>query len=76
MTIYLECIESNGDWTEGHVYKADPTGGGFYELSDDSDDDFAWSADSREEYNRETEEYDTVWFLPGIEGVAFKEVTP
>lgn len=75
MTIIVECTESNGDWTVGHHYEGELITGGFLALKDDdAGDDFEWSADSRQEYDREKDEYETVWFLPGIEGVSFREI--
>jgi len=71
MSVIVECIETNGDWTVGHRYAGELVAGGFLALKDD---DFEWSADSRQEYDRETDEFETIWFLPGIEGVSFREI--
>lgn len=75
MTVIVECTESNGDWTVGTRYAGDLGPGGFlYLKDDDQEDDYEWSADSFQKCNSETDEFETIWFLNGIEGVAFKEV--
>ncbi|MER1435068.1 hypothetical protein [Enterobacter hormaechei] len=75
MTVIVECIETNGDWTVGHRYAGKMVSGGFLALKDDdTEDDFEWTADSRQVYDRETDEFETIWFLPGIEGVSFREI--
>ncbi|BDH46425.1 hypothetical protein TUM12370_24690 [Salmonella enterica subsp. enterica serovar Choleraesuis] len=75
MTVIVECIEGYGDWTVGHRYAGELEAGGFIGLkSDDPEDDYLWSADSRQEYDRGTDTFATLWFLPGIDGVLFREV--
>lgn len=75
MTVIVECIETNGDWTVGNRYAGELVFGGLLALKDDdTEDDFEWSADYRQEYDRETGEFQTIWFLPGVEGVSFREI--
>lgn len=75
MSVTLEFIETDGNWTIGQHYAGELTAGGFVDIyDDDPGDEDAWSADSRQEYNRENEDFETFWFLPGVEGVLFREI--